>query len=299
MEICKDLIELNDTVVGLGFFDGVHLGHQELIRQVIETAKKNGLKSVIITFKKSPAEKFVDNVEYLTTNEEKEVLISNLGVDYLFELDFDESLMNLSAEVYIKNVLVKYLSPKFIYTGFNHTFGKGKQGTPKLLELFSEKYGYQYVQIHPVLYKDEPVSSTRIKHVLRKGDVEQATELLGRPYSLEGVVQEGHQLGRTIGFPTANIIYPEKKIQIPFGVYSVSVEIDGENLNGILNFGIKPTVGVDNLPLLEVHIFNFNMNVYNKPIKINLLKWIGEERKFSSLDELKLQIEKDLNECLR
>lgn len=298
MEICKDLIKLKDTVVGLGFFDGVHLGHQELIKQVVNTAKSNGLKSVILTFEKSPAEKFVDTVEYLTTNQEKELLIERLGVDYLFELDFNEELMNLSAEQYLREILVEYFSPKCIYTGFNHTFGKNKQGTPELLAEFAEKYNYEYVQIPPVEFDLQTVSSTRIKQSLKDGNVELVKELLGRPYSLNGVVQQGRQLGRTIGFPTINVPFPGSKAQMPFGVYSVNVEIEGDCFKGILNYGIKPTVADDlPQPLLEVNIFDFNKNVYNKPAKINLLKWIREERKFDSLDELKIQIEKDLKEC--
>lgn len=300
MEICKDLIKLDNTVLGLGFFDGVHLGHQELIKQVVNTAKSNGLKSVIVTFKKSPAEKFVDSVEYLTTNQEKEVLIKNLGVDYLFELDFNDELMKLSAEQYLKDILIKYFSPKFIFTGFNHTFGNGKQGTPKLLAEFAPIYNYEYVQISPVLYKDEPISSTRIKLALRQGDADSAKNLLGRPYTLDGVVQQGHKLGRTLGFPTANISYPDLKAQICFGVYAVEVEFEGQNYRGMLNYGLKPTVeGLDKNPLLEVNIFDFDENIYNKPIQINLLKWIREEKKFDSLDDLRNQIEKDLEECLK
>ncbi len=139
---------------------------------------------------------------------------------------------------------------------------------------------------------------------MKQGDVELANQLLGRPYSVEGVVQQGRQLGRTLGFPTINVPFPNSKAQIPFGVYSVDIELEGDCFKGILNYGIKPTVAGDlpqnllqNLPLLEIHIFDFNKNVYNKPVRINLLKWIREERKFGSLDELKIQIEKDLKEC--
>lgn len=297
MEICKDLIKLKNTVVGLGFFDGVHIGHQELVRQVVKTAKSNNLKSVIIAFEKSPAEMFVENIEYLTTNSEKEILMENLGVDYLFELDFNNKISNLSPEEYLQDIVVKHFAPKYIYTGFNHTFGKNKQGTPKLLAEFAEKYKYKYVQIPPVEYKNEPVSSTRIRTLLKNGNIEQTEMMLGRPYSIVGTVQKGRQLGREIGFPTANVLYPEKIVQIPFGVYSVTVEIENELFKGVLNYGIKPTVGENDIPILEVNIFDFGKNIYNKPIRINLLKWIRGERKFNSLEELKMQIEKDLKEC--
>ncbi len=298
MEICKELTKLDNTAVGLGFFDGVHLAHNELISQLVKTAKVNGLKSVLVTFQKSPAEKFVDNVEYLTTNEEKELHIANLGVDYLFELEFDEKMMNMSAQEYIE-LLEEYFQPEYIFTGFNHTFGKGKAGTPELLAEFAGQYGYEYVQIPPVEYKGETISSTRIRKALKSGNVKLANELLGRPFSIEGVVCKGHQVGRTIGFPTANIVYPKKKVQIPFGVYCVSVDIEAESYRGVLNYGVKPTVTGENAPVAEVHILGFNQNIYNKPIKINLLQWIREEKKFSSLKELKSQIEKDLEECLK
>ncbi len=295
MEICKELKYLDNTVVGLGFFDGVHIGHKELINSLVKTAKENNLKSVLVTFNKSPAEKFVEHVEYISTNFEKEKLLENLGVDYLFELEFDEKLMNLSAQDYLEKKIVKYLKPKYIFTGFNHTFGKNKLGTPEMLTKFSTKFGYRYVRINPIKYDDKVVSSTRIRALLSKGDIDKVNKLLDRPYSVEGVVKIGQKLGRTIGFPTINIDYPDVKVKLPYGVYSVSVELDGCIYKGIMNFGIKPTVNdLKKTPIVEVHILNFDKNVYNKPVKINLLKWIREERKFASIEDLKSQIEKDI-----
>ncbi len=300
MEICKDLLNLENTVVGLGFFDGVHLGHQELIKQLVSTAKENNLKSVLITFQKSPAEKFVDNVEYLTLNTEKENLISNLGVDYLFELDFDDEMMNLSGLEYLEKIVFNCFKPKYIFTGFNHTFGKDKSGNPELLKINQEKFGYKYIEIPAVELEGEIVSSTRIRKSLKDGNVTFANKLLGYNYVLSGKVIEGNKLGRTIGFPTANLIYPFPKVQIPYGVYSVSVEIEGQIYFGMLNYGTKPTVNkVGAEPILEVNIFNFDKNIYNKQIKINLIEWIREEHKFSSLTDLKSQIEKDLERCLK
>lgn len=295
MEICKELKHLDNTAVGLGFFDGVHIGHQELINSLVKTAKENNLQSVLVTFEKSPAEKFVGKVEYISTNSEKENILETLGVDYLFELEFDEELMNLSAQDYLEKKIVEYLNPKYIFTGFNHTFGKNKLGTPEMLAEFATKYGYTYVQIPPIKYENEVVSSTRIRGLLSKGDVETVNKLLGRPYSIEGVVKTGQKLGRTIGFPTINVEYPEQKVKLPFGVYSVSVEIENSQHKGIMNFGVKPTIKIDeSKPIAEVHILDFDKNVYNKPVRINLLKWIREERKFSSIEELKSQIEKDI-----
>lgn len=293
-------MNLENTVVGLGFFDGVHLGHQELIKQLVSTAKENNIKSVLITFQKSPAEKFIDNVEYLTLNEEKENLISNLGVDYLFELDFDDEMMNLSGLEYLEKIVFNCFKPMYIFTGFNHTFGKDKSGNPELLKINQEKFGYKYIEIPAVELAGEIVSSTRIRKSLKDGNVALANMLLGYNYVLSGKVIEGNKLGRTIGFPTANLIYPFSKVQIPYGVYSVSAEIEGQIYLGMLNYGTKPTVNkVDAEPILEVNIFNFDKNIYNKQIKINLIEWIREEQKFSSLTDLKSQIEKDLERCLK
>lgn len=293
-------MNLENTVVGLGFFDGVHLGHQELIKQLVSTAKENNIKSVLITFQKSPAEKFIDNVEYLTLNEEKENLISNLGVDYLFELDFDDEMMNLSGLEYLEKIVFNCFKPMYIFTGFNHTFGKDKSGNPELLKINQEKFGYKYIEIPAVELAGEIVSSTRIRKSLKDGNVALANMLLGYNYVLSGKVIEGNKLGRTIGFPTANLIYPFSKVQIPYGVYSVSAEFEGQIYLGMLNYGTKPTVNkVDAEPILEVNIFNFDKNIYNKQIKINLIEWIREEQKFSSLTDLKSQIEKDLERCLK
>lgn len=300
MEICKDLFKLENTVVGLGFFDGVHLGHQELINRMVTIAKTNSLKSVLVTFQKSPAEKFIDNVEYLTTNEEKECLINSLGVDYLFELDFDFQMMNLTGLEYLEKVVCKSFKPKYIFTGFNHTFGKDKSGDSKMLKSNEERFGYKYVEIPAVEFEGDIVSSTRIRSCLKTANIELANRLLGYDYALLGKVIEGNKIGRTIGFPTANFEYPLPKVQIPFGVYSVRVEIDGESYLGMLNYGKKPTLNYTVLePVLEVNIFDFAKNIYNKQIKINLLKWIREEQKFSSLLDLKSQIEKDLERCLK
>lgn len=297
MDICENLKTLSNTVIGLGFFDGVHLGHRKLINQVVKTAKTNNLKSVILTFKKSPAENFCSDVKYLTTNSEKELLINNLNIDYLFELDFN-TLINITAYDYLKNIVTNYFNPKYIYTGYNHTFGKDKSGNPKLLLNLSNELNYEYRMIEPVQYLDKTISSTRIKECLKTGNIELANKLLDRPYSIDGIVKEGLHLGTKIGFPTANIDYPANKAQIPHGVYSVSIETNEGNFKGIMNYGIKPTINPEiNKPIVEINIFNFNKNIYNKNIKVNILKRIRNEQKFSSLEELKLQIKKDIEQC--
>lgn len=293
MEIFNELKKLNNTAIGLGFFDGVHLGHKTLISTLVETAQKNNLKSALITFSSNPAEQFGQNIKYLTTNHEKELLLAPLKIDYLFELEFNKNLSSLSPLEYL-NLLKTYLNPQHIITGFNHTFGKNKCGTPELLAEFAPKYGFTYLQIPPIKLNNTIISSTKIRNELNSGNIELATAMLGHPYSISGTVKKGLQLGKSIGYPTANIEFPPQKANIPYGVYSVNINYNNQNFKGLMNYGTKPTINNSQSPVIEVHILNFNENIYNKQITINLIKWIREEQKFNSISELKHQIEKDL-----
>ncbi|MBO6273147.1 bifunctional riboflavin kinase/FAD synthetase [bacterium] len=297
MEIFNELVPIKNTCIGLGFFDGVHLGHKKLINMVVASAKENNSKSVIITFKASPAEIFYNSVEYLTTLEEKENFISKLGIDYIIELDFTKELMQCSAEEYL-SMLHKYFNPKAIITGFNHTFGKDKIGNSEFLKRNEKKYNYKYIEVPPYMVNEKVVSSTIIRELLNHGKIDDANNMLGYKYSIKGTVVEGNKIGRTIGFPTANIIYPHKKVKIPFGVYSADVKIYNRTYSGMLNYGIKPTINNgENNPVAEVHIIGFNENIYNQNIEILLCNKIRDEKKFNSLEELKNQIKKDLSQC--
>ena len=297
MEILKGFVKLKNVNLGLGLFDGVHIGHRKLINELVSISKETDSKSVVITFKNSPAEKFLPNVKYLTTLAEKEVLLSGLGIDYLLELDFDDELMQMSAEDYLKT-LYDYFQPNHIVTGFNHTFGRGKIGNNNLLKIYQEKYNYIYNEIPPVKDGSDIVSSTLIRETLEKGDLERGNRLLGSMYKISGKVIRGNQIGQKIGYPTANIDYPEIKAEIPYGVYSVGVELGNEVYRGMLNYGIKPTLN-DNKskPVAEVHILGFNRDIYGKEMSIYVHKKIRNEIKFSSLEELKIQIKRDIELC--
>lgn len=297
MEVFNDIIQLKNSTVALGFFDGVHIGHQALIKKVVETAKQHNTKSVLITFKKSPAETFGKDVKYITNNKEKEILISSFGVDYMIELSFNKDLMNMTALDYLKNIATN-LHPYTIITGFNHTFGKNKVGTPKFLKEQSSKLNYDYIEIPAIVNNNEIVSSTIIKKYIQNGDVENANQMLGHDFNISGEVIEGNKIGRTIGFPTANIVYPEHIIQIPFGVYRCNVKIQDKEYRGFLNYGIKPTIKENHKkPIAEVHIIDFDKDIYGEDIEISILKKIRNEKKFSSIDELKKQINEDLKQC--
>lgn len=270
----------------LGFFDGVHIAHQA----VISSAKNN---PILITFKDSPAKFFNRECEYILSREESIRKIKSLGVKEVVELDFAE-FAAMPAKDYLEFIVEKY-NPSSISTGFNHSFGHNKSGNPDFLEQNQAKYGYKYYCIEPQKDNGEVISSTLIRNLLINGDIERANKLLNSNFILEGTVIKGAQLGRNLGFPTANIVYPAEIVKIPFGVYKATF---GE-YNAVVNWGIKPTFNNLSNPVLEVHILNFTEDLYGENIRIEILKKIRDEKKFSDIEELKLQIEKDIKECLK
>lgn len=298
MKILRELSEIKNVCLGMGLFDGVHIGHKKLLETLVSNASKRNTASVILTLKNSPSEVFTGSAEYITTLEERELLIEKSGVDYVVELDFDDRLKSMSAAEYLEKVVFGYFSPKYIVTGFNHTFGNGKMGKPQFLRDNQDKYGYVYEELQPVRFNDEIVSSTLIKQLLRKGDIIRAAEFSGQHFVISGEVIKGNQLGRTIGFPTANIVYPDKKVKIPFGVYKADVCYSGQTYRGMLNYGLKPTVNQKGEnPVAEVHILDFNRDIYGENIEISVIDKIRDEKRFESLEELKKQIIKDFKVC--
>lgn len=293
MQILHDLSENPNLSLALGYFDGVHLGHQAVIKNAVNFAKQNGGKSTVITFKDHPC-CFFHGVcpKYILTREYREKFIADLGVDYLYELDF-EKLAGLSAEEYLENILIKHFSPKSISTGFNHNFGHNKTGDVKFLEQESVKYNYKYFALPPQKYDGEVISSTKIRKLLSDGQIDTANKMLGRNFIIEGTVIKGRQIGRTIGFRTANILYPLELIDIPFGVYSVLVNYASQTYQGIANFGVRPTVNGQGA-LLEVHILDFERDIYGEVLEVKFIKMLRTERKFDSLDSLKQQISLDI-----
>jgi len=295
MEIVRELREIPNLSVALGFFDGVHLGHQAVISCAVEYAKEIGVKSAVITFKEHPYCYFNGvSPKYILTLEDKYKYMAELGVDYVIELDFAQ-VCNLTPAMYLEDILVKYFRPKAISTGFNHKFGVNKSGTVQFLSDCQDKFDYVYFATPPQSIFGDVISSTAIRQFIKTGVEDMATSMLGRKFTVSGNVIKGRELGRTIGYPTANIIYPLDIVQPPFGVYDVDVELeDGSIYRGLANFGVSPTVSNDGIPILEVYILNFNGDLYGKPIKIGFSKMIRTEIKFDSLDDLKTQIEFDV-----
>ena len=276
-----------DTNLVLGFFDGIHIAHQELIQSAVKLGK-----TILITFKESPAIFFKKPYKYIYPREYSLNKIKDLGVNEILEFDFSQ-ISSMPAEDYIKFIVEKF-SPKAIYTGFNHTFGANKSGSPELLKKMEEKYNYKYHCIPPIEDNGEIVSSTLIKTLIKAGNIERANRLLGTNFFIENIVEEGAKIGRKIGFPTANINYPKNIIELPYGVYSIKYN----EYSGVLNWGMRPTVNNTLKPIAEAHIIDFNENLYGQKVRLEVIKKIRDEKKFKNLDELKAQIDKDIKKCL-
>lgn len=268
----------------LGFFDGVHLAHQKVISCAIE----NSSCPILITLKN-----FNKSKELILTREESFKKIKALGVKEIVELDFSQ-ISGMSPEEFLEFLKQEY-APILISTGFNYTFGKKRSGDTDFLAKNQEKFGYKYFCVPPLTKNGEIVSSTLIKNKLIQGEISDATELLGSNFVISGVVKKGAQIGRTIGFPTANIDYPEKIVKIPYGVYSVKIC----DRRGIMNWGMKPTVNNTLTPVAETHILDFEGDLYGQNLRIEVLNRIRSEVKFKNLDELKAQIKKDIEACLK
>lgn len=301
MQVHKDIDHLpafKNAVLTIGTFDGVHLGHQKIIQQLRQTAKEVNGESVLITFFPHP-KKIVQNrnepVFLLNTPEEKYELLDRAGVEHVVVVPFNEAFAEQTAEEYVKNFLVSKFLPHTIIIGYDHRFGNNRDGDYKMLEAAGDEFGFIVKEIPEKILKDVTISSTKIRKALLHGQVEEAEAYLGYPYSFSGKVLEGNKLGRTIGYPTANIGEMEPEKLVPQnGVYAVkvSLENDDELYNGMMNIGLRPTVGGSSRHI-EVNIFDFEKEIYSKKIKVTLVKKIRDEIKFPSLEVLKNQLATD------
>ncbi len=282
--ICIDSREFkfSNTCITLGKFDGIHKGHMLLINKAVEySASHPDVSSVLFTFNMPR--------KSIYTGEQKREITSQCGIDIYVEYPFDEKTMNMSANSFIKDVLVSMAGVKAIVVGADFRFGHNREGDVDMLKKYAPVYGYEIEVCEKVADNGQIVSSTAIKEYLSKGDICNASKLLGRDYSIEGNVSSGKQLGRTIGFPTANIIPDDSIIMPRFGVYVSEVMVDGIVRPGVTNIGCRPTVNGDNVSV-ETFIKNFEEDIYGKKINVMLKKFIRPEKKFSNIDELKKQI---------
>lgn len=283
--------------VGLGNFDGLHIGHMALIDILINECILNSLHPMIYTFSKHPSNILSKNKDtlLLMTLEKKAKILSGLPIEYLFYEEFNETFSKLKPREFIKNILVDKLRIKLAVAGFDYTFGYKGQGDAKLLKEMGEEYGFQTVIIPPIKVGEDIISSTSIRKCISSGDMEGAFYMLGRHYSILGTVETGYKLGTKLGFPTANII-PANYLLIPsFGVYITKTVMDGKVYDSITNIGIKPTIEPTNSKVsVETHILNFEGDIYEKPIEVYFLKKLRDETRFKDKYELANQIKMDI-----
>lgn len=275
----------NKTAIALGTFDGVHLGHRAVLNMPSE------YKKVAVTFKVPPKMELSVGKGLITSVEEKRQRLEKIGIDEVFLLEFGD-VRNMSAQDFLHFLVEKY-SPSLISCGFNYRFGKNGEGDTKFLGDFCSDNKIELNCCESVCYNGIPVSSTLIREMLSYGKVKEAGKLLVEPFSFTSRVIEGDKRGRTIGFPTINQKYPEDKVKIKFGVYKTLVKIDNKEYNGITDIGIRPTYKSD-FVISETHIIDFSGDLYDKEVEIIPLEFIREEKKFSSLKELRNQIDVDL-----
>ena len=279
--------------IALGSFDGIHKGHLTLINKAIALAKENSSESVVYTFINHPRDvlKINANPKLLLDNEQKAKIFEECLVHKLYFEEFNQEFMKLSAEEFIKYLCTKF-NVKGIIIGFNYKFGYKNLGDAKLLKKYSKIFKYQLYIMPPATYKEKVISSTRIRNELSKGHIEDANEMLTRPFMLHGNVIEGRKIGRTIDFPTANLNYSKKSILPMVGVYYTNVLVNNILYRGITNIGSNPTVNGEEITI-ETHILDFNEDIYQKEITVFFLKWLRGEHKFESLERLKNQLNTD------
>lgn len=283
------------NIITLGTFDGVHLGHQSILHKLKNSTIKGTYDSLVLTFYPHPRMVLQQDssIQLLNTIEEKIELLQKFGVDNLIIHPFDENFSELSAENFVQSILVEKLNIHKIIIGHDHRFGKNRTANIDDLILFGEKYNFEVEQINAEEIDEISVSSTKIRNALTNGDIILANTYLGYNYFFSGKVTPGKKLGRTIGFPTANISLSASYKLIPKnGVYIVSSKINNSIIYGMMNIGHNPTLG-ENKKTIEVHFFDFNQDLYNKILTITLLQHIREEQKFESIDALKEQLYRD------
>lgn len=295
---CVGIERIEPACVALGNFDGVHAGHRKLIEAAVTKAKEKGLASAVFTFSNHPKSlipgaKPVKNIVY---QEEKEALIEGLGVDYYVNIPFTTEIMQMSPEAFVKTFLHDMLNAKEIFCGFNYHFGFKGEGDTKMLRILGAKYGFHVNEMKAVSIDGDVVSSTLIRNMIMAGEMEECSKYLGRNYDIGGEVVVGNKLGRTIGFPTSNIMIDESMVTPPNGVYITYCIYNGVKYPSITNVGIKPTIGSFKKNM-ETHIFNFDKELYGKNIKVEFIKKTRDEVKFRSIEELSAQIAKDCNEA--
>ena len=285
------------TIVTLGTFDGVHLGHTAILKKLTQNTQNETFESTVLTFFPHPRMVLQgkSDLKLLNTINEKIELLEKIGIDNLIIHPFDEKFAELNAEAFVSTILVDHLRVQKIIIGYDHRFGKNRTANIDDLISFGAQYGFEVEQISAQEIDEISISSTKIRTALEEGDIQLANEYLGYSYFLSGTVVKGKQLGRTIGFPTANISLEEDYKLVPQnGVYVVQAEIDSKSIYGMMNIGFNPTVQ-GKQKTIEVHLFDFDTDIYNRKIQVGILQRIRSEKKFESIELLTKQLEEDRN----
>jgi riboflavin kinase / FMN adenylyltransferase len=281
--------------LAIGYFDGVHKGHQKVIHTAKQVGEEKGFKSGVMTFHPHPSVvlgKTKKSVQYITPLEEKLNQLDQLGIDIVFVVNFDEELARLEPQAFVDEYLIG-LNVQHVVAGFDFSYGKMGKGSMETIDHHSRGL-FTHTTIPKVTKNEEKVSSTLIRQKIANGNIQEAEQLLGRPFQIKGKVVEGDQRGRTIGYPTANVQFDENYLIPKVGVYAVGVRIDEDHYYGMANIGYKPTFTENALkPTLEVYIFDFSGNIYDSDIIIEMFSYIREEKKFSGIEELKTQLKSD------
>lgn len=301
MEIIADSLDFQlnrETAIAIGKFDGVHVGHRRLLEEILEK-KREGLEACVFTFDVSPSVLFgLSDGKVLMTREEKRRIFRELGVDVLVEFPMNRDTAAIPAEDFARRYLCAALNGKFIAAGEDLSFGQYGKGDAALLRRLSAELDFEVKTIEKVRIDDIPVSSTYIRRLVEEGKMKEVQRFLGESYQVDGIVVHGRHLGHSLGFPTVNVIPPEEKLLPPFGVYASKVRVDEKLYRGITNVGKKPTVnGAENPAGIETFLYDFDGDLYGREVQVYLHHFCRPERKFATVEELKTQISRDVEEC--
>ena len=287
------------SIVTIGTFDGVHLGHQQILKQLIDTSRKSKLKSVLLTFFPHPRMVLQPDISMrlIQTIQEREKALQKTGLDYLVIHPFSTEFSRLSADDYVKQILVEQLNVRKVVVGYDHRFGRNRTASLEDLYHYADIHEFEVIEINAEKIESTAVSSTKIRKAIDEGNIELANTYLGHSFTIEGMVIDGDKRGRELSYPTANIdLQNQHKIVPKQGVYLVKSKLKGRVVYGMMNIGTKPTFDTT-MPSIEVHFLDWNGDLYGQAVQVELLKWVREERKFSSVEELQTQIQADEQYC--
>ena len=287
------------SIVTIGTFDGVHLGHQQILKQLIDTSRKSKLKSVLLTFFPHPRMVLQPDISMrlIQTIQEREKALQKTGLDYLVIHPFSTEFSRLSADDYVKQILVEQLNVRKVVVGYDHRFGRNRTASLEDMYHYADIHEFEVIEINAEKIESTAVSSTKIRKAIDEGNIELANTYLGHSFTIEGMVIDGDKRGRELSYPTANIdLKNPHKIVPKQGVYLVKSNLEDRIIYGMMNIGTKPTFNAA-MPSIEVHFFDWNGNLYGQVVQVELLKWVREERKFNTVEELQTQIQADEQYC--